>query len=430
MARCGLPVCASRASIPFFADILIGIGDFQKVDEELSTFAAHLKLLKRASLLKGPHSLILIDEIASSTDPEEGSALAKSFIEEFAQNQVFAVITSHLNQLKSGWTSDSPVLPGSLEFDLKEGRPTYHFLPGVPGQSLALEMAKRLQVSPHILERAYHFLSPESKLRLKVLSETENLKQDLIQLQEELKKARSEAESEKIKYQNKLKLIEAEREKELSKIITEARRKIDDTIAELKATESLDRHRKSLEIKAQLPEVIKAHAFKTQSIPNGPTNKDEFKNMCPPGTKVFIRSMNREGIVQSEPNNKGEVMILMDSMRLGVLWTDLQRTGNNQNPTQNILRQKGLFLGSHQSDPQIDLRGLTVSDAIEKVDQALDQAMQFRHRRIRFIHGIGTESLKKALRSHLTRSPFVSKWSSARPEEGGEGVTWVELDLE
>jgi DNA mismatch repair protein MutS2 len=140
--------------------------------------------------------------------------------------------------------------------------------------------------------------------------------------------------------------------------------------------------------------------------------------------------MNREGIVQSEPNNKGEVMILMDSMRLGVLWTDLQRTGNNQNPTQNILRQKGLFLGSHQSDPQIDLRGLTVSDAIEKVDQALDQAMQFRHRRIRFIHGIGTESLKKALRSHLTRSPFVRKWSSARPEEGGEGVTWVELDLE
>jgi len=429
MARCGLPVCASKARIPFFTDILVGIGDSQKVDEELSTFAAHLKLLNRASQLKGPQSLVLIDEIASSTDPEEGSALAKAFIEEFAQNQVFAVITSHLNQLKSGWSSDSPVLPGSLEFDLKEGRPTYQFLPGVPGQSLALEMAKRLQVSPHILERAYHFLSPESKMRLKMLSETESLKQDLIQLQEGLKKARSEAESEKIKYQNKLKAIEAEREKELTKIIAEARRKIDDTLAELKAADSMNRHRKSQEIKALLPELIKASATKTQSISTGLTSKDDFKNICPPGTKVYIRSMKREGVVQSEPNNKGEVMVLMDSMRLAIQWVDLERSGNNQSPTQNILRQKGLFHAGYEEDPQIDLRGLTVNDAIEKVDQSLDQAMQFRQGRIRLIHGVGTESLKKALRAHLTRSPFVRKWSSARPEEGGEGVTWVELDL-
>jgi DNA mismatch repair protein MutS2 len=430
MARCGLPVCATQAKIPFFKNILVSIGDSQKVDEELSTFAAHLKLLNQASQLKGFQSLILIDEIASSTDPEEGSALAKAFIEEFSENSVFAVITSHLNQLKSGWTSDGPVLIGSLEFDLKESRPTYQFLPGVPGQSLALEMAKRLKISSKILNRAYELLSPESKLRLEILSETENLKHELIQLQDGLKKARQEAENEKLKYQNKIQQLEDEREKELGKVIQEGRRKIEDIVSELKAADSLERHRKSQEIKFQLPEIIKGSSNKNQSLASNPQNKEEFKHQCPPGTKVYIRNMKKEGIVQSEPNAKGEVMVLMDSMRLAIQWVDLERTGNSKNPTQNILRQKGLFHASPETDPQIDLRGLTVSEAIEKVDSSLDQAMQFRRGRVRLVHGVGTESLKKALRSHLTRSPFVRKWSSARPEEGGEGVTWVELDLE
>lgn len=430
MARCGLPVCAYQAKVPFFKNILVGIGDSQKVDEELSTFAAHLKLLNQASELMGFDSLILIDEIASSTDPEEGSALAKAFIEQFAENQIFAVITSHLNQLKSGWPSQSPVLPGSLEFDLKLGRPTYQFLPGVPGQSLALEMAKRLNVKSTIIERAYHLLSPESKMRIQMLSETENLKQELIALQDGLRRARTEAESEKMKYQVMTQQLELEKEKLLSKVVQEGRRKLDETLAELKAVESLDRHRKSQEIKVMLPELIKMGTPKNQSLSSGPTSKDDFKVYCPPGTKVYIRSMKREGIVQSEPNSKGDVMVLMDSMRLAIQWLDLEKSGNSKNPTQNILKLKGHFHSDPEADPQIDLRGLTVTTALEKLDQSLDQAMQFRQMRVRLIHGVGTEALKKAVRSHLTRSAFVRKWSSARPEEGGEGVTWVELDLE
>jgi DNA mismatch repair protein MutS2 len=190
MARCGLPVCATQGQIPFFKTILVSIGDSQAVDEELSTFAAHLKRLNEASELHGPENLVLIDEIAASTDPEEGSALAKAFIEEFSHRHIFAVITSHLNQLKSGWSKEGSVLPGSLEFDLKKGLPTYHFLPGITGQSLALAMAKRSQVKPSILDRAYELLSPESRQRLATLSETEALKESLLQLQEDLKKSR------------------------------------------------------------------------------------------------------------------------------------------------------------------------------------------------------------------------------------------------
>src|SRR6185312_3994001 len=103
--------------------IQIGIGDSQSVDEELSTFAAHLKILEQAANLKGPQNLILIDEICGSTDPEEGSALARAFIETFSKNEVFGIVTSHLGPLKAGWTESDHVLNGSLEYDAKSGRP-------------------------------------------------------------------------------------------------------------------------------------------------------------------------------------------------------------------------------------------------------------------------------------------------------------------
>lgn len=434
MARCGLPICASFAQLPFFKNILVGIGDSQKVNEELSTFAAHIKLLNQASQLKGPDCLILIDEIASSTDPEEGSALAKAFIETFAKHQVFAVITSHLNQLKTGWESTPAVLPGSLEFDLTQGIPTYQFLPGVAGQSLALEIAKKFKVDSQILDRAYQLLSPESKKRLEALSQTEQIKQDLVALQTSLRKMRQEAEAQKQDYEEKIKQFEATKQKELHKVAQEGRRKVDDLLGELKVTEAFDRHRKSQEIKLQLPELVKVaspDAAKVRSLAQAsPLTKEEFKTMTPPGTPVFVKSMHREGIVQSEPNARGEVLVFVDSMRLQVLWTELEKVGPSKNPTHQLLRQKGMGQSFISEDPQLDLRGFTSQNAIEKVELALDRAMQSRQGRLKLVHGVGTEALKKSLRQHLTRSPLVRKWTSARPEEGGEGVTWVEVDLD
>lgn len=434
MARCGLPICASFAQLPFFKHILVGIGDSQKVNEELSTFAAHIKLLNQASQLNGPECLILIDEIASSTDPEEGSALAKAFIETFAQQQVFAVITSHLTQLKTGWESTPAVLPGSLEFDLSQGIPTYQFLPGVAGQSLALEIAKKLNVEPKILARAFELLSPESKKRLEALNQTEQIKQDLMSLQASLRTMRKEAEAQKLHYEEKLKQFENSKQKELYKITQEGRRKIEDLLGELKVTEAFDRHRKSQEIKLQLPELIKVASpasSRSRTLSSStPLNKEEFKSLNPPGTPVFVKSMHREGIVQSEPNARGEVVVFVDSLRLQVLWTELEKAETIKNPTQQLLRQKGLGQSFINEDPQIDLRGFTSQNAIEKVEGALDRALQSRQGRLKLVHGVGTEALKKSLRQYLTRSPLVRKWTSARPEEGGEGVTWVEVDLD
>ncbi|RYZ71290.1 MAG: hypothetical protein EOP05_12220 [Proteobacteria bacterium] len=151
MARCGLLVCCEQGSrLPFFKSVVVAVGDAQSVDMNLSTFAAHLKILDEAAKAVGTDHLLLIDEIAGSTDPEEGSALARSFIETYSQNKVFGVITSHLSPLKTGWKPESGVINGSLEYDSRSGQPTYQFFMGVPGQSLAIQTARvnRLRFKP------------------------------------------------------------------------------------------------------------------------------------------------------------------------------------------------------------------------------------------------------------------------------------------
>ena len=244
MARCGLPICAAPGSqLPFFKEVVVGIGDSQSVDENLSTFAAHLKILDQAAHKKGPHTLILIDEICGSTDPEEGSALARSFIEEYEKNEIFAIITSHLSPLKTGWTEESRVLNGSLEFNSVQGRPTYQFLPGVPGDSLALQTAKRVGVSSKILDKALDYLSPTSKKRLESLNEVEKLKADLMALQHTWKTESNRAASLKHEFEQKLKKFESDKERLLEKEVKRAEKKVEEAISTAKVQDTFKKYR-------------------------------------------------------------------------------------------------------------------------------------------------------------------------------------------
>lgn len=426
MARCGLPICASETSkIPFFQDILIGIGDAQSVDEELSTFAAHLKILSKAASMKGHNNLILIDEICGSTDPEEGSALARSFIESFSTNSVFAVITSHLGPLKSGWDQESHVLNGSLEYDPRTGRPTYQFISGIPGDSLAIQTAKRVGVAPGIVQRAMDVLAPATRARLEGLEHIEQLKSDIAILQDHLKKETHKALETKRKYEVLLDQFNKEKEAWLQKTLKKAEKKVDEAIAQAKVTETFKRHTALQEIKYKLPEIVKATPV-TQ--PGAAESTEDFAKRFPPGSKVFVPSLNQDGIVQSTPNSKGEVLVLSGSVRLQLHWQDLKLPGKPQNPTSQLVRQRSSFAVSlADEDRTLDLRGKTVEAALSDLELALDKAAQSRQDRIKIIHGHGTEALKKAVRTYLSRSIYVKKWKAGSPEGGGDGITWVEL---
>lgn len=429
MSRCGLPICASETSkIPFFKDIRIGIGDSQSVGEDLSTFAAHLKILHRASEISGPGGLVLIDEICGSTDPEEGSALARSFIERYAKQGVFAVITSHLGPLKSGWDDVPQILNGSLEYDPRTGRPTYHFISGIPGDSLAIQTAKRVGVPQDIIARAVEVLSPATQARLQGLEEIERLKSDIALLQDSLRKDNQAAVALKKKYEAKLAQFEKEKDDWLRKTVRKAEKKVEEAIQQAQVDDVFKRHRQLQDIKFQLPEMVKAKPINVGHIAD---TLESFTRSFPPGSKVFVPSLGQDALVQSAPNNKGEVMVLSGSVRLQLPWQELKAPGRPANPTGNLVRRSGtVTVIRPDEDRTLDLRGKTVDEAVEDLELALDRASHQKEDRLKIVHGHGTEALKRAVRTYLSRSVYVKKWKAGTPESGGDGITWVELSDE
>ena len=426
MARCGLLVCAEEGStLPFFKSVIVAIGDAQSVDMALSTFAAHLKTLDEATKVSGPGHLLLIDEIAGSTDPEEGSALARSFIETYSANKIYGVITSHLGPLKTGWAPESGVINGSLEYNSKSGQPTYQFFMGVPGQSLAIQTAKRVGVSEKILQRAIDHLSPETKAQHQHLSEIESMKDELQDLRKTLHQELKEARDNKRRYTDLVSLFKKEREEWMARAVKKAEKKIDGMIEFAQVDNIFKRHEKLQQIKTELPEVIKA----SQVQPKRPKleTADDFEKIYPPGSIVFIPSVGQEGVIQGKANAKGEIPVLSHSMRLTIHWSQLKPPQSLQNPTQSLVRRSGgVQVTLMDSERTIDVRGKSTEDAIGILETQLDAASLNGEDRVKIVHGHGTEVLKRALRSHLSRSVYVKKWKAGGPETGGDGVTWAE----
>jgi len=428
MARCGLLICAEDGSkIPFFKTIHIAIGDSQSVDAQLSTFAAHLSLLNTAASAHGPDHLLLIDEICGSTDPEEGSALARSFIEAFAANRVLAVITSHLGPLKLGWDKASGVMNGSLEYDSHTGRPTYQFIMGVPGQSLAIQTAKRVGVDSQIIDRAMNHLSPEMKNYQLGVNEVEEMKSEIRALKEQLAQENLEARQAKSKFMALIQKFDMEKERMLEQAMKRAERKIDTLIEHSKVDDIFRRHESLEKAKDQLPEVVKANS-RTSPPPIKIESADDFAKHFPPGSKVHAPSIGRDAVIQGVPNARGEVPILSNSMRLTVHWEQLRPPQQADNPTKELVRRsKDVTNSAVESDRVIDVRGMSAEEAVQHLESQLDTASVNGEDRVKVVHGHGTEALKRAVRNYLSRSTYVKKWKTGGADAGGDGVTWVEL---
>ncbi len=427
MARCGLLVCCEEDSrLPFFKSVIVAIGDAQSVDMALSTFAAHLKTLDEATRVQGPDHLLLIDEIAGSTDPEEGSALARSFIETYSDNKIFGVITSHLGPLKSGWSDTSGVINGSLEYNARSGQPTYQFFMGIPGQSLAIQTAKRVGVSQAILDRAMNYLSPETKAQHQQLSEIESMKEELHSLRRTLAEELKGARENKRRYTEMVTLFKKEKDEWMARAVKKAEKKIDDMMDFAQVDNLFKKHEKLQQIKTELPEIVKA----SQVTPKRPKldTAEDFEKIYPPGSIIFIPSVGQEGVIQGKANSKGEIPVLSHSMRLFVHWQQLKPPQSLQNPTQNLVRRSGnVQVTLMDTERTIDVRGKSTDDAIGHLETQLDAASLNGEDRVKIVHGHGTEVLKRSLRSHLSRSVYVKKWKAGGPDTGGDGITWAEL---
>ena len=418
MARCGLPVSTGPHSVlPFFEKIFVAVGDNQSVDQNLSTFASHLNILHQACGASGFKSLILIDEICGSTDPQEGAALARGFIEHYAKQNVFSLITSHLSPLKMGWEKNSGIINGSMNYDTQSGSVTYQFIRGLPGQSFAFAMAKKIGILESIYKKAKAHLSPAGQKRLQFIEEMEKMKKDVVKLKTELEEQIAETRKEQSKYRKKTNQFELEKKQRMEREISQWMEKVKKEIREKKIKNIFESHQQREEINMNLPEVIKTGS---KAKEDSHQSLEKFVKQFPPGSPVFISNLNRDGIIQGEANSKGELPVLSGFMRLFIHWKLLEAPRKISNsPKKN--NSHSLDSATKHKD-HIDLRGLKPSEAVEKLEITLDKAQLNNLDRLKVIHGWGT--LKKTILSHLSRSLYVTRWQTSSPEEG---VTLVYL---
>ncbi len=209
-----------------------------------------------------------------------------------------------------------------------------------------------------IVQRALDVLAPATRARLEGLEQIEQLKSDIAILQDHLKKETNKALETKRKYEKLLEQFNKDKEEWLQRTLKKAERKVEDAIAAAKVDDTFKRHSALQEIKYKLPEIVKA---KPIIQPGAPENAEDFAKKFPAGTKVYVSSLNQDGIVQSTPNSKGEVLILSGSVRLQLHWQDLKPPGKPQNPTSQLVRQSsGFSVALADEDRTLDLRGKTV----------------------------------------------------------------------
>lgn len=414
MAQCGLFVAAEAAELAFPDRLFVDIGDQQSLQQSLSTFAAHVLKLKEVLEAATPNSLVLVDELGSGTDPEEGAALAQAFVEGLLNKGVRGLITTHLSPLKV-FAQDTPgVQNASMRFDLEHLRPTYQLVVGAPGRSYALSIARRLGFPQAQLERAEALLGPEGG-RLELLLASLELER------ERLREARQVAESE----QERLKSLEQELTQQLAELTQNKERLLEEarTQAEQVIKEAQERVRQARERgKTQGQGQVLQELIQLRSQYQRPEKTATPKPGLQPGSVVEVPEYGGQGTIVEL---RGQQAVLqMGAVRLTVPIAHLQ-----PKPEPRPRQSAGRVQHKAKIASELNLRGLTVEEALLAVDDYLAEAKATATTPVRLLHGKGTGALRNALRDSLKRDRRVDSFHDAVPYEGGHGVTVVHLRI-
>lgn len=444
MALCGMFLPASDGSeISYFENIFCDIGDEQSIEHNLSTFSSHMKNIIQICDSANNKSLVLIDEIGAGTDPEEGAALALSILEHLLEQNCKGIITTHYSVLKEYAFIEKGVKNASMEFDPVNLKPTYKIKIGMPGSSNALEISKKMGLSEHIISRAYNNLSKEKIQFEQVLKSAERVR-------DEAEKNLAETKLLKNEYDIKVKDIEQEslrikniRENALSKAKTEARRIYNNAAYE---SELLIEQLKEIFKKQQIDDydLTKARQLKKQ-LENSAYSLNETENIMTKdlikaqpqdiktGQSVYIKSLSNVFNIKDISKNKKEITVTSGNIDIKTNINDVyiiendQKTNNINDTNVNINIKTDINIENSTVSSEVKLLGMTVLDALPKVDELLDSCSVNNISECKIIHGIGTGRLRKAVWEHLKTHPLVKSYRSGAYGEGEKGVTIVEL---
>ncbi len=443
MAMCGLMIPAADGSqISVFDRVLADIGDRQSIEQSLSTFSAHtvqdIAILEQAD----DKTLVLIDELGSGTDPVEGAALAVAMIERLKCQGAKLMVTTHYQELKR-YAIDTPdVENASCEFDLETLQPTYRLLIGSPGKSNAFAISRSLGMPEDVIEHAKKLVSSEN---LQFETAVEELERQRILLENqnaELERLRTDTADHEKALREEREEMERRRTAELDKIRADARRIVEQTVAE--SNELLEELRalKKEKEQADFAEKIAAAKLKSRqtidklyenSDPEGEQSEYHLPRALKAGDSVTIVSMGKSGTVLAPSDSKG-VLVQIGAMKTRVTLDNVRLETPKQGAPQQQkqTRRPAAILSSggqrtRSAAMECDIRGCTVDEGLIRMEQFLDQAMLSGIQTVTIIHGKGTGALRAAVQEHLRKSKQVKEYRLGRYGEGEDGVTVVTL---
>jgi DNA mismatch repair protein MutS2 len=444
MAQAGVPVPATTARLPVFDAMLADIGDYQSIEQNLSTFSAHVTNIDFISRTATPQSLILLDELGSATDPEEGAALAVAIAEHFRRTGSLTIISTHHTSLKVYAANTPGVLNAAVGFEERTLRPTYELQVGVPGASAGINIAQRLGLNTRIIEAA----------RAKLGTQTQDVARFLEKLHSELReldRERQSAQQREAEANRELKRLETEGAQERRQKTREYERKLESLLREFEyqAREAVnavqDRavqqklskqaEQRMARLRREFQEQFNAGvvAHKTGADQGDPNARPHEVKHVSEGDTVKLKSLGRTAVVKRRVDeNTFEVEV--GSMKMKIPRSDIAEVFNRgaASPV-SAARAKGISVSLRSDDlsmpSEINVIGQTVDQATSEVEKFIDRAFLAGMPRVRIVHGHGMGILRKAIRQNLQQHPHVATVAEPPQNEGGAGATVVELKV-
>lgn len=427
MAQSGLPILADEGSkVAVFKDIFADIGDEQSIEQSLSTFSSHMTHIVEILQKANKDSLVLFDELGAGTDPQEGAALAMSILEHLRLSDIKTMITTHYPELKAYGIETEFIENASMEFDMVTLSPTYHFMQGVPGRSNAFEIARRLGLSEIIVAEAENLTNTDSDVN-KIIERLEN---QTIESRRRLDNIR-EVEQENLKFNRAVKKLYNEfshaQDKELRKAKLKAQEIVDKALAES------DFILKNLQDKAQLKphEIIEAKGKLKKLAPeielskNKVLKKAKKKRAAKVGDDIIVSSYGQRGTLTKRfKDGRWEAQVGLIKMTLQESEFDLVKSDKAQASQK---KQAHLVKRTSQKAPsaRLDLRGKRYEEAMQELDEFIDQALLNNMAQVDIIHGIGTGVIRDGVTKYLRRNKQVKEFGYAPQNAGGSGATIV-----
>lgn len=427
MALSGIPIPAhEHSSIGFFTGVYADIGDEQSIEQSLSSFSAHLKNVQEILENVTRASLVLLDELGSGTDPAEGSAFAMAVIDYLKDKKCKSIITTHYSEVKAHGYNEEGIETASMEFNVETLSPTYRLLIGIPGESNALTIARRLGVSEEVINKAKSYISDDNKKIEKMISNIKDKADELDIMKRQVEFLKEAAQRDKEAFEEKLRVLE----KEKNDILKEAYEKADRMMKEMqsKAAALVEKIQKEDNKKEDIKNVQKSLNMlrsalqddKTKTVAEKPkvARKVDFKV----GERVFVNSLNQFANVLKINLSKETVQVQAGILKLEVSLDDVKVVEEKKQKVYNSFSHKKTAVRS-----EIDLRGKMVDEAVYELETYLDRAVMNSYNEVYVIHGKGTGALREGILNYLKKCPYVKEYRIGGHGEGGLGCTVVTL---